>query len=345
MLKKIVPVLFFMFSVTLGLSFFDAEALLAAPAPVKAPKRTIPAKDIQKMANLTGLSTSMLQQYDLDTAATLSVYAAAYCSGSDFDTVYKKSLNGTSLANFYQANAIPANIQANVTAKLAKLNAEYNKVSFKKDTYEGVSKNAASEAIAEAFHVSKSDVLEYGFGSGIPIAEILTCSAVAALTGNSLSAVIEKRKQGSSIEDVYLNYASTTAQRAKVTALVAKHSEEVNMASRSGGKRAKIEITKELKAEVEKLSSITGISQDKILDELKKGNTIADIKKAYTISRKVSADISNILKLKSESGWNKVYEYYGLYGAASQAELRAIEKELNDRITPPPQPIEKNSSK
>ena len=132
MLRKIVPVLFFIFSVTLGLSFFDAEVLLAAPAPVKAPKRTIPAKDLQKMANLTGLSTSTLQQYDLDTAATLSVYAAAYCSGSDFDTVYKKSLNGTSLANFYKENAIPANIQSNVTAKLAKLNAEYNKASFKK---------------------------------------------------------------------------------------------------------------------------------------------------------------------------------------------------------------------
>jgi len=325
--------MFLVLSFVLLLACFDVDLCFAAP---KVPKKTIPARDVAKLADLTGLSTSMLQQYDLDTATTLHVYAVAVCAVSDFDTVYQNSDKGTDFVKFYKRNYVTPEVQNMIYEKVNKLNEEFNKVSFKKDAYEGINKNSAAEVIATRFALSKSSVLEYGFGSGIPFNEILLCAAVAARTGNSLSVVIDKRKQGDSMNIVYLNYASLATQQAEINSLVAKYNEEIQIAAKAGVKVAKVEITKDLTSEAEKLAGFTGVSKDRIIEELKNGNSIGDIVKAIAVSKKLAIDMTGLLRIKKQRGWNKAYEYYLIVDPTIQAAISAIEGDINGKMNPPP---------
>ncbi len=335
MLKKIGLLLLLACSLNVVFNLFEVRAIFAA-TPVKTPKKEIPAKDLAKLARLTGLSTSTLQKYDLDTPATLRVYTLAVVSGNSFDTIYQNTDFGMNLPKFYQRNNVTTAIQDEALAKFNKLNAEFSKVAFVKDTYEGVNKTAVAELISLKLGLSKGDIIEYGFGSGIPLTEILTCAAVSPLNGNSFSQVIDKRKRNDSMEGVYLYYSTSEKQRADILALANSYTEDLQIAAKAGTKVLKVVLTPELTNEGVQLARCAGVPKEKVLEELKNGNTSADVKRAIVVSKRLATDISNILKIKNEGGWKKVYEYYLLNNTKSQTELAAIEKELNEKITPPP---------
>ena len=344
MFKKtgILTVLLFVFSIFLvsgGEALFSAEKKKAAAKPAV----NADAADIKKASELTGVSVSQISKYGLTADQVLQIYSAAAVSGSSFEVVFENSEEGTKLASFYKKYSVSTFAQTTATAKYNKLKSQLGRKEGEKQKYEGVDKRAVGDVLAKKTGLSSSAIVDYGFGSGLPLNDIITACAISAKSGNSLSTIIEKRKQDGDFTSIYASLSNASNKKAQVDALISSISGEVNEAAKSkdAKKPGAANISEDMRAEAEKIADSTGTSKSGILDAMKKGSNTGDIVKAIATARKVGGSFYSIIEMVQESGWSKVNSHYGTGSTAAQNEINKIIADINSKVKPPPPPIEK----
>ncbi|MFH1073571.1 MAG: hypothetical protein V1752_00630 [Candidatus Firestonebacteria bacterium] len=303
------------------------------------------ADQLKKLSYLTGLASSQISKYGLNVDTVLRIYAAAAVSGSSFQVVYENSEEGVNIPAFYKKYSVSVYAQTTAAEKYNKLRAELVKTEETKQTYADINKEIVAEVMSKKTGISRGAILDYGFGAGIPVNDILTCCVIASKSGNSLSNIVEKRKQGGSIESVYTSLSIPAQKRSEILTLVNSFREEVSMAGKIAGKETSRTISGDMKSEAAKLSDIAGVSEDSILEAMKKGDSSGDIIRALAVTKKVGGSFSSILEIKREGGWGKVNSHFGVGNIVAQADITRIINEINDKIKPPPSPIEKRELK
>src|SRR3989339_550154 len=316
MLKKTGILILLVFSISL-LVISPGDRLFAAESNTDA-KKTVSKTETERarrLLTITGLTSSQISKYGISEDIVLQIHAAAVVSGSSFQVVYENSDKGASLTDFYKKYSVSASAQ----------------------TAASVDKRAMADVISIKTGISSSMIMDYGFGSGIPVNDIITCCVIAAKSGNSLSVVIEKRKKRGTIANVYKDLSIDTQKQYEISAVVNSCREEVEMAGKpkGAGNTPLIDISGNKILEAAKLADITGVTKNSIIDAMKKGNSSTDIIKAIAIVKKIGGNLTSILEIKRDGGWMKVNSYYGVGSVQAQNEIAGIIKEINDKIKPP----------
>ncbi|OGF48269.1 MAG: hypothetical protein A2231_08250 [Candidatus Firestonebacteria bacterium RIFOXYA2_FULL_40_8] len=335
MIKKTGLVLLLVFVLLLSGERLFAQA--AAPA--------IPEDQLKKLSSITGMSSSQINTYALSADQFMNVYAAAVISGNSFQVVYDNSDKGLAIPKYFKKYNVTLFTQTKVTEKFNKMKEQVGKgqaaAAAAADSYAGIDKRAVADVIARKTGISSGTIQNYGFGAGIPVGDILACCVIASKSGNSLSNVVEKRKQGGDMPSVYKSLAISAVKQTEIAGLINSYSEEVNAAGKSGGTGAAVTISEAMTADAKKIASAIGVSEQSILDAMGKGDSTADIIRAIAVSKKIGGSYMSVLEVKRAGGWVKVNTYYGVGNAQAQIDINKVITVINDKIKPPPPPIEK----
>jgi len=291
-------------------------------------------KTLERLSSVTGISKSEILRYKAPTLENiLLAYVVSNYTGNSIETILKASDFGKDMKKFYDSYGVIQDIQNSINNKYNELREKVFKEEFKKADYSGMDKEKVAEVISKKTGVSKGAILDYGFGSGLNVNDILLACEIASKTGNSLSNIVEVRKQTGSWSGVYNKYNIVSDIQSEINSRYQADLEEVNLASSGPAKREKKSITEEMKSSAEIISRITGIYKGKILDYYKEGESEGDIVRACAISSKTGSDLYNIFKLKNEGGWSKVNNYYNI-SPIIQDEINSKISEINNALHP-----------
>jgi len=290
-------------------------------------------KTLERLSSVTGISKSEILRYQVSKLEDiLLAYVISTYTGNSIETILQASDFGKDMKKFYNSYGVIQDIQNSINNKYNELKGKVFKEELKKADYSGIDKEKVAEVISKKTGISKGAILDYGFSSGLSINDILLACEIASRTGNSLSNIIEARKQSAGFGEVYNKYNIVSDIQSEINAKYQADMEEVNLVS-SSAKKEKKGITKEMEYSADVISKITGIYKEKIMDYYKEGESEGDIVRACAISSKTGSDLYNIFKLKREGGWSKVNNYYNI-SPIIQDEINSKISEINNALHP-----------
>ncbi|MFH1825245.1 MAG: hypothetical protein ABH873_08515 [Candidatus Firestonebacteria bacterium] len=291
---------------------------------------------MKRLSSVTGISKSEIIRYKSKSTLNdiLMAYVVSCYAGGNVEIILNASDSGKNMKGYYKSYNIGEDIQSKISSKYSELSAKVFKEEFKIADYSGINKEKVAGLISQKTGVSKGSVLEYGFGSGLSVNDILLACVIASKTGNNLSNIVEIRKQTGSWNGVYERYCINSNSQSVINSKCGEYSEEVNLLASIPVAKEKKSITGEMESSTAVISRITGVYKGKILDCYKEGESESDIITGCAISSKTGNDIYNIMKLKNEGGWKKVYNYYCI-SKTTQDKIGEIISKVNEVLHPP----------
>ena len=303
----------------------------------------MPKDQVEKMAKLTGLSESEVKTTGLKLDELLMAYCIAKTTGNSLSSIvsvrkanWKETENAADIWKpVYDKLSIQGDKAGEINTLYQSLRGDILKEKFQKADYGTMKKDKVAEIIANKTSISKGSIMDHGFGSGLPVQDILMAAVIAAQTGNSFSEVARLRKEGSTdFTVVYQKYNIAYDKQQEISARYNEHLEAVQRAANTE-KRQKQGLTRDMQSHSASISSITGMDKEKILNYYRQGFSEGDIIRACAISNKTGADLYNIMRILDEDGWSKVNSSY--LSSNIMGEVDAIVGAINNKINPPAQ--------
>jgi len=293
----------------------------------QAPAKSEDAQVLEKIARTTGMSLSQVNGLTAKPEDILMAYVIGIFTGNNAEGILKSC--GADFKKYAQEHSIDTARQALIDARFAKLKSKIWQPVASRGDYSNIDKDLALERISNRTGVSKGDIDYYGFGGGIDSADILLAAEISQKTGNRFSDIIYAKKNGT-WEDVWAKYCPDTLTQAAINSKRSADTAYCLPPKAGGGNRSKVSLTPAMEQAAEVIANETGSYKAKILDYLKDGEQQADVVKALVVAMKTGNDVYNIMKMKNEKGWEKVYSTYVMSKAA---EVDAKVGRINAKIT------------
>ena len=309
-----------------------APAAAPAPAATPAPAANSDEATLQRMADETGVSKSILKSLaaKIKIDEVLMACCIASTTGNSINDIVR--VYGNDFKKYYADYHVDANAQSNIQNKCSALSAKIIKQDAATSTYSGVDQEKAAQHIQQLTGVSSYDVKYYGFKSSVPENDILQAAEFAQASGNRFADIIDVLKRGS-WADVWKKYGVGAAIQSSVSAKASADGATV-FPQAIAAKSKPASVTPDMTKCAEVLSSQIGADKSMVMRYLNEGEPIADVVQAFVIASMTGNDVFNLFKIKNESGWPKVYA--GYLSASKRAQVTALCGVINGKITPVP---------
>ena len=309
----------------------NPAAAKAVPAATPAPAANSDDATLQRMADETGFSKSVLKSLTakLKIDEVLMACCVASSTGNSINDIVR--VYGNDFKKYYTDYHVDANAQTNIQSKYSALSAKIIKQDAVTSTYGGVDQDKAAQHIQQLTGVSAYDVKYYGFKSGVPENDILQAAEFAQVSGNRFGDIIDVLKHGT-WADVWKKYGVGPSIQTSVAAKASADSATV-FPPAIAAKTKPASVTPDMTKCAEVLSSQIGADRGMVMRYLNEGEPVGDVVQAFVIASMTGNDVFNIFKIKNESGWPKVYA--GYLSASKRAQVTALCGVINGKITPP----------
>lgn len=305
----------------------------------------MPKDQVDKMVSLTGLTESQVKTTGLKLDELLMAYSISKKTGNGLQGIIevikrswkeKKNSENVYWKDVYDKYSVQEDKLNEINAEYNGLRAEVFKEKFAKADYGTMDKDKVAEIIAKVTGTAKSNVLEYGFGGGLSVRDMLMACEIAGQTGNSLSDIVRYRTEGGTdFSSVYKKYSIMYEKQQGIQARFDSHLEEVLRAANTE-KRQKQWFTTQMRKNSEAIASVTRLDKEKIMSYYRQGFSEGDIIRACAVASKTGADIYDVMKIFEEGGWSKVSVYYNLTQTSTNDEINIIVNSIYNKVNPPP---------